>query len=161
MKTFKNISAFEQESIIAYRWNQNRRDLIENKELLDGKVECIYNNKRQLYCRPCLTRRDNICSQQVLKTNTFTSYRTFKIFHQLNCKSSHLIYLIQCPICQLQYVGKSETSFYITLSNHKKDSKNKNPILACKHFQNLNHNYQRDEKFTLIGQIAETFTAIK
>ena len=116
-----------------------------------------------LYCRhhPCLTTRDNICCQQVLKANTFTSYRTaetFRNFHQLNCKSSYLIYLLQCRICQLQYVGKSETSFNIRLSNHKKESKNKNPILACKHFQNPKQNFPRDAKFNLIEEITKTFT---
>ena len=104
------------------------------------------------------------CSQQILKTNTFTSYRTgetFKIFHQLNCKSSHFIYLIQCQICQLQYVGKIATSFDIRLNSHRKESKNKNPILACKYFQNLNHNSQRDEEFILIEQIMKTFSTIE
>ena len=114
-------------------------------------------SKKQLYCRPCLTRRDNICCQQVFKTNTFTSYRTgetFKIFHQLNCKSSHLIYLLQCRITQQQYVSKTETSFNIRLNNHRKDSKH----LACKYFQNSNHNFQRDAKFTLTEQITKSFT---
>ena len=157
-------TAFEQEPLKAYRRNKNLGDFIGSKKILDGKVVCKNNSKKQLYCRPCITRRDNICCQQVLKTNTFTSYRTgetFKIFHQLNCKSSHLIYLLQCRICQLQYVGKSETSFNIRLNNHRKDSKNKNPILACKHFQNSNHNFQRDAKFTLIEQITKSFTTIE
>ena len=128
LKIFKNISAFEQEPIIAYRCNQNLGVLIGSKEILDGKIESICSNKKQLYCRPCLTRRDNICTQQILKTNTFTSYRngeTFKIFHQLNCKSSHVIYLIQCQICQLRNVSKITTSFNIRLNNHRKESKNK------------------------------------
>ena len=99
---------------------------------MDGKVLRKNNSKKQLYCRPCLTRR-HICCQQVLKTNTFTSYRTGKTF-------------------------KSETSFNIRLNNHRKDSKNKNPILACKHFQNSNHNFQKDAKFTLIEQITKSFT---
>ena len=67
-----------------------------------------------------------------------------KIFDQLNCKRSSLIYLLQCRFRQLQYVDKSETSFYIRLNNHRKDRKNKNAILACKYFQNSNHNFQRD-----------------
>ena len=81
-----------------------------------------------------------------MKTHTFTSYRTgetFKIFHQSNCKSSCLICLLQCRICQLQYTGKTETSFNIILNNHRNDSKNKNKIVACKHFQKSNHNFQR------------------
>ena len=80
-----------------------------------------------------------------MKTNTFTSYRfgeTFQIFRQLDCKSSHLIYLLQCRICQLQYVGKSETSFNIRLNNQR-DGK---------------LNFQGDAKFTLIEQITKGFT---
>ena len=64
-------------------------------------------------------------------------------------------------ILDLENVRKSEAFFNTRLNNHRKDSKNKNPILGCKHFQNLNHNSQRDEKFILIEQIAKTFTAIE
>ena len=80
-------TAFEQENLIAYRRNKNLGDLIGRKKILDGKVVRKNNTKKQLYCRLCLTRRDHICFQQVLKTNTFTSYRTGETFHQLNCKS--------------------------------------------------------------------------
>ena len=59
--------------------------------------------------------------------DTFTSY---KIVRQLNCKRSQLFYLLQCRICQLQCVNKSETYFNIRLNNHRKDSKNKKQILA-------------------------------
>ena len=153
-------TAFEQEPVIAYSQNKNLGDLIRSKKILDGKIVRKNNSKKEPYCRPCLTRRDTICCQDVLKRNTFISYRTgetFKFFHQLNCKSSHLIYLLQFRICQLQCVGKIEASFNIRLNNHSKDSKNKNPILACKYFQNSNHNIQRDVKFTLIEQITKTF----
>ena len=83
-------TAFEQEPLIAYTQNKSLGDLIGSKKILDGKAVRENNSKKQPYCRPRLTRRDNICCQQVLKTNTFTSYRTdetFKIFHLLNCKS--------------------------------------------------------------------------
>ena len=64
-------------------------------------------------------------------------------------------------ILDLENVRKSEAFFNIRLNNHRKDSKNKNPILACKHFQNLNHNSQRDEEFILIEQIMKTFSTIE
>ena len=67
---------------------------------------------------------------------------TFKIFHQLNCKSSYLINLLQCQIFRLQYVAKSGIQVYIKLINHGNESKNKNSILACK------HNFQRNAKLT-------------
>ena len=131
---------------------------------MDGRALRKNKSKKQLYCRPCFTRRDNICCQQVLKTVGFTSDRTgqtFKKIFQLNCKSSHLIYLLQCRICELQYAGKSETPFSIRLNNHRKDSKNKNSIIACKHFQNWNHNFQKDVKFTRIEQITKNFKTIE
>ena len=86
-----------------------------------------------------LYEKKNICSQQGLKTDTFTSYRTsemVKFFNQLNCKNSYLIYSLQCRICHIQYVGESESYFNIRLNNHRKDSKNKNAILASKCFHN-------------------------
>ena len=49
--------------------------------------------------------------------------KTFQIFHNLKCKSENLIYLLQCRICQLQYIGKIETPFNIHLRNHRKDAK--------------------------------------
>ena len=43
------------------------------------------------------------------------------IFHDLNCKSKLLKYLMECRICRIQYIGKSETEFNIRLNNHRKD----------------------------------------
>ena len=56
---------------------------------------------------------------------------------------------------------KVRLPFNIRLNNHRKDSKNKNLTLACKHFQNSNHKFQRDAKFTLIEQTTKTFTTAK
>ena len=50
-----------------------------------------------------------------------------------------------------------QISFNIRLNNHRKDSQNKIPILACKYFQSSNQNFQRDAKFTLIEQFPKTF----
>ena len=80
-------TTFEQKSITAYRRNENFGNLIVgSKKILDGKVVRKNNSKKQLYCRPCFTRRDNICCRQVLKTRTFTSYRAGKTFKILTVK---------------------------------------------------------------------------
>ena len=57
---------------IAYQVNKNLVDLIESKKILNGKVVLKNNNKKQHYCRPRFTRGDDICCQQILKTNTFS-----------------------------------------------------------------------------------------
>ena len=96
------------------------------------------------------------------QTKTLQSYstkETFQIFHNLTSKSENLIYLLQCRICQLQYVGKSETPFNIRLNNHRKDTKSKASILACKHFNEQNHNFQQHTELTLIKQSKKQTTA--
>ena len=117
-----------------------------------------------IYILLCYTRRDNLCCQQVQKANVFKSYKTGKtytIFHQLTCKSQAIIYLLQCRICFIQYVGKRETIFNLRLNNHRKDSKKKDAILACTHFQKSNHIFQRVTKFVLIEQIAKKYNTIE
>ena len=42
---------------------------------------------------------------------------------------------MECTLCNKQYLGKVETVFKVRLNNHKKDIKNPNAILACRHFQ--------------------------
>ena len=49
-----------------------------------------------------------------------------------------------------------EVRLPLILNNHRKNSKNKNTILASKHFQNLCHIFQRYAKFNLIEQILKT-----
>ena len=55
-------------------------------------------------------------------------------------------------MCKIQYVGKSETSFNIRLSNHRKDKK-PNAIEACKHFNNNEHTFSKHGKFMIIEQL--------
>ena len=156
-------TAFEEKPVIAYRRNKNLRDIIGGNKVLNNKKIIKPSTNRQLgISKPCLTRRDNLCCQQVLKTESFKSYRTgqtFRIYHNLTCKSFGLIYLLQCQVCLLQYIGKSETPFNLRLNNHRKDAKDttsKNNILACKHFQQPNHDFQRHAKFTLIEKITKS-----
>ena len=55
-----------------------------------------------------------------------------------------------------RYVCKSETAFDLPLNNHRKDIQVKNEILACKHFHDPSHNFQRDAKLTLAEKNNET-----
>ena len=147
---------FEKEPFIAYKRNKNLNELIGGNKIVNNKVFRHHPQRMDGLCKPCRTRADNLCCKQVQESKTFKSYKTgrhYKIFHQLNCQSSFVIYLLQCRLCETQYIGKSETPFNIRLNNHRKDSKKPNPILACKHFQSPNHIFQRDAQFLLIEQI--------
>ena len=134
---------FQEKPIIAYKRNSNLKEIIGNNKILNNKV--IRKKKaeqKHFFWSPCYTRSDNLCCQQVEKTNVFKSYKTgqtYRIFHQLTCKKQAIIYLLQCRTCFIQYVGKSGTNFNVRLYNHRKDSKKKDAILACTHFQKSNH----------------------
>ena len=68
-------------------------------------------------------------------------------------------YLMECTLCKIQYVGKTETPFNIRLNNHRrKDVKGNNPkaIPASIHFKQAVHNFNKHAKFTLIEQINNT-----
>ena len=111
-------------------------------------------------CQPCRSNIRNLCCKQILNTHTFTSYQTtqtFKIFHNTNCRSKYIIYLLQCTICHIQYVGKSETAFNIRLNNHRNNARNPkdDTIPACKHFHGNGHDFNKHAKFTIIEQIKD------
>ena len=97
-----------------------------------------------------------ICSQ-LTSTMTFISQQTkrkFKIYH--NCKSEYVIYLMECTLCNKQYVGKTETAFNIRLNNQRKDTQNSNAILPCRHFQEQGHNFNSQTKFIIIDKLVNT-----
>ena len=77
-------------------------------------------------------------------TTTFKSQqtnKTWKIFHDTNCKIEYVHFVMECTICNLQYIGKNETPFDITLNNHRTDLKDAEAILADKHSQKSSHRF--------------------
>ena len=84
---------------------------------------------------------------------TIKRYKPIQIFHDCNCFSKNLIYLMQCSICNKQYVGKTQTTQEKRINCHRSDVKCKNePIAADKHFRLPGHEFDRETKFTIIEQ---------
>ena len=79
--------------------------------------------------------------------------RIFQIYHNLNCKSKYVIYLLECTKSKIQYVGKAETEFNIGLNNHRKDVWKPDVIPASCHFSGKSHNFNIHAKFILTEQI--------
>ena len=106
-----------------------------------------------------MTNLRSLCYRQVQKITAFKSQQAkkmYKIFHNVNCASSYVIYLIECFLCSKQYIVKVEVSFNIRLNDHRKDVKKVDPIMACKHFQQENHNFNKHVKFTIIDLLTNT-----
>ena len=96
---------FQSPPILAFRQNKNFRDITGTKLIENGKVKRKFMNKIQGKCTPCLARNRSLCCKQVVHTTTFRSNQTnriFQIYHNLNCKSKYVIYLLECTKCKKQ-----------------------------------------------------------
>jgi hypothetical protein len=149
---------FSQKPIMAYRKNQNLGDILGQKTLLNNKVIRKDTSNQTGSCRPCLSRNDNLCCKQIRRTSQFRSSVTnkkYKIFHKVNCKSKWVVYLLECIICKLQYVGKSEWPMNIRLNKHRNDVHRADGLDVCKHFQKPGHNFNTHAKFTVIEELKD------
>ena len=149
---------FQATLMIAFKRSRNLQEIIGGHTVKQGKV--FKKNLAGINGKsvPCSSTRPSLCCTQVLNTQTFMSQktkRTFNIFHKLPCKSQYVIYLMECILCKIQYVGKSETPFNLRLNNHRKDVYNPKAIPACNHFKIHGHKFMKHAKFTPIEQLAE------
>ena len=75
-------------------------------------------------------------------SSTFASKVTnkqFKIFSTVNCKSSNVIYILECSVCGLQYVGESKQPFHKRLNGHRSDLTKKVFLPVSQHFRLPDH----------------------
>ena len=98
--------------MIAFHKNTTLKQLIETKTVKSNQnILTPTQTTTTGRCTPCYTSQ-SLCPQQFLKTTTFASTQTretFTTFHQVTCHSDYVIYLLECVMCKIQYVGKSET----------------------------------------------------
>ena len=93
---------FNKSPLVAYRRPISLRD-----RLVSTKFKTVNNTLVPRGCEACGKPK---CSwgKGINKTTTFTSSnknKTVKLFHPVNCQSSWVIYIIECNICNLQYIG--------------------------------------------------------
>ena len=116
------VEIFQSPPILAFCRNKSLRDIIGTKLIENGKVKRKITKKIQGKCTSCLANNRTLCCIQVVHTTKFRRNQTnriFQIYHNLNCKSKYVIYLLECTKCKIQYVGKAETEFNIRLNNHR------------------------------------------
>ena len=150
---------FSEKPRITYRRNQNLGNILGRHTLKNNKIVSKFK-PTQGKCQPCLSRRNNLCCKQMATTTNFTNRKTgrqFQIYHTVNCKSVHVIYLIECILCLFKpYVGKCETSFNLRLNNHRTHAKCDNSILIDKHFKSVGHDFTQHARVTIIEKLEKT-----
>ena len=148
---------FQEKPVMAFKRNKNLKDMIGQKTLLNNKVvrkKPIKTHKG--LCSPCNSHGNNICCKQIRNTDEFQNNGTkekFKIFHRVNCRSKFVIYLLECILCMIQYVGKSEWPMNIRMNKHRNDALKEDAIPICRHFNQCSHNFRDHARFTIIEQL--------
>lgn len=105
--------AFPSAPGVIYRRSRNLKDT-----LVKSKLNLSQSNNG---CKPCMKTKCLIC-KQMRETSTASSTGSqfnIKIRSQLSCDSSNVIYLLQCSVCDMQYVGQTETAFRLRFNNHR------------------------------------------
>ena len=146
---------FAEPPILSFK--RNLRDIIGSNKLFDNKKILNVKKFNKGKCQPCFTRSINLCCKQLKTCSTFQSTfnkNTFLIRHNVTCKSSCVIYLMECCLCEKsQYVGKSEYSVNLIINTHRNDVWRTDGPPCDKHFQMPGHNFNTHAKFTIIEEV--------
>ena len=123
-------------------------------------VRATFNHEENLWNNPIgcsLCQRCSWC-KNVEKTTVFRSRATgkeFQIYHSVCCKSSWMIYLVECKKCKIQYCGKAKTKMYIRFNNNCTWLKEK--VLTCElvHYfaRHPKHDFEKDLSITILDQL--------
>ena len=90
-------------------------------------------------------------TQNLLNLQSVFNKNIFLIRHNVTCKRSCVICLIECSLCEkLQYVGKSKYMLNLRMNTHSNDVWRTDGPPCDKHFQMLGHNVNVHAKFTII-----------
>ena len=66
------------------------------------------------------------------------------------CKSANIIYILECSICGLQYVGESKQPFHKRLNGHRSDLTKKPFLHVNQHFGLSDHNLEDFNKMKIL-----------
>lgn len=150
---------FKEPPIMAYRRCRNLKDILGSKIIENNRVVRRPLTPAVGKCTPCMSKTGNLCCKQIANTSSFRSAsngKTFRIFHHVNCKSTFVIYIMECSRCKLQYIGKSEFPMNIRINNHRKDAHRPDGLPASQHFNKAGHDFNEHATFTIIEQLKNT-----
>ena len=124
---------FDQPPIICFNNKKNIGQIITKTALTNDIINLDIPNSQRNYhipklITPCLKNNCYTC-QVLYNKNSFICNSTKQkhyIRNRFSCDSRNLIYVIQCNICQVQYVGQTSTPIRARLRHHRNKFNAKN-----------------------------------
>ena len=140
--------------LVANRRPKNLKDLLVRASLKpplqrhEGSTRC-----GRPRCKSCMHIKTGITFKSAVTGENFRAKVT------ANCKTSNLIYLIECRKCNKQYVGETENPLHLRMNGHRSDYYRKlsdKPV--AEHFNTIGHTFE-DLTIMVIEQIHMTDSA--
>lgn len=102
-------------------------------------------------CQPCGKARCKVCKHMQTTTVVESTNSHFKYFihAKLNCDSSNVVYLLECGVCGIQYIGQTDTAFRKRFNNHRAHVRSLPNLPLSRHINSENHPFD-SIKITLL-----------
>ena len=143
LRDIKNLSYVQSSNSELWYRNYNSYTKITNCHVPLHNI--FDNSSTDLMCSisKCSIKNCKTCDILITR-NSFTSNLTgrnfcTKTFEDLTCKSSNVVYAIECTLCGLIYVGETKGSLNKRISGHRFQINNGGNQLLYKHFNSPDH----------------------
>ena len=145
--------------LVAYRHPPNLKNLLvcatfkPRLPFYKGNSQC-----KQPRCKTC---------RHIKAVETFKSSITgkmYKVKATTNCKTSNVVYVIECNCCRKQYMGETENALHVQMNGHQSDINHRSlekPV--AQHFNSNGHSLEDLSVFKIekIHREAATFSKAK
>lgn len=114
------------------------------RDILSSSSSSKANSPDTIGCHPCQKPRCKVCPymrtcQQVTSTGSNFS---LKIKGNLDCDSKNVIYMIECALCEIQYIGQTEGPFRLRFNNHKSHANTLPHLPISRHVHLPDHSFE-------------------
>ncbi len=124
----------EHRFLVAHKRPKNLRDILVKAKLPTQRspVTSTTTNCNCITCNHWLNKLPTIKST--------TTGATHSVAPNIDCQTENCIYLIQCRICDKQYIGETSRTLRARYTEHRSRIKNKHEEIVYAHFNDLGHN---------------------
>ena len=132
-KNSKLSKVFPEPTMVAFKQRNSLRNLLVRAEMLKPNTTIDKSHS-------CGDKRCKCC-KHMQHSSSYTSKVTGKqytIFCTVNCKSANVIYILECSVCGLQYVGESSKR----LNGHRSDLTKKTFLPVSQHYKLSDHSLE-------------------
>lgn len=119
---------------VVYRRARNLRDI-----LTSSKTTRVAPSG----CHPCNKPRCKVCAHMTTTRSVTSSASKYclKINSDLCCDSENVIYMLECSLCNLQYIGQTALSFRLRFNNHRAHVTSLPHLPLSKHVNVTGHSF--------------------